>query len=80
MYSCGLRVSEVVNLKISQLYTDAGFIRVTGKGDKERLVPVGRSAVKYIKIYMKDIRVHAVVKPGNEDVLFLNNRGAKLQG
>ncbi len=78
MYSCGLRVSEVVNLKISQLYTDAGFIRVTGKGDKERLVPVGRSAVKYIKIYMKDIRVHAVVKPGNEDVLFLNNRGAKL--
>lgn len=78
MYSCGLRVSEAVNLKISQLYTDAGFIRVTGKGDKERLVPIGRSAIKYIKIYQKDIRVHINVKPGNEDILFLNNRGSKL--
>src|ERR1051325_2333643 len=58
MYSCGLRVSEVVNLKISQLYLDTGFIRVLGKGDKERLVPIGRSASKYIKIYLKDIRVH----------------------
>lgn len=78
MYSCGLRVSEAVNLKISQLYLDAEFIRVTGKGDKERLVPIGRSAVKYIKIYMKDIRVHVNIKPGNEDILFLNNRGTKL--
>jgi integrase/recombinase XerD len=78
MYSCGLRVSEVINLRISQLYYDAGFIRVTGKGDKERLVPVGRSAVKYIKIYIKDIRVHIPVKEGNEDIVFLNNRGTKL--
>jgi integrase/recombinase XerD len=78
MYSCGLRVSEVVNLKISQLYFDAGFIRATGKGDKERLVPIGRSAVKYIKIYLKDIRIHIAVKPGNEDILFLNQRGTKL--
>ncbi|MDP4264158.1 MAG: site-specific tyrosine recombinase XerD [Bacteroidota bacterium] len=78
MYSCGLRVSEVVNLRISQLYYEAGFIRVTGKGDKERLVPVGRSAVKYLKIYLKDIRVHIPVKPGNEDIVFLNKRGAKL--
>jgi len=78
MYSCGLRVTEAVTLKISQLYTDAGFIRVTGKGDKERLVPIGRSAIKYIKIYLKDIRVHIAVKPGNEDILFLNNRGTKL--
>jgi integrase/recombinase XerD len=78
MYSCGLRVTEVVNLKISQLYTDAGFIRVTGKGDKERLVPIGRSAVKYIKVYMKNIRVHVAVKQGNEDILFLNKRGTKL--
>jgi integrase/recombinase XerD len=78
MYSCGLRVSEVVNLKISQLYLDVGFIRVIGKGDKERLVPVGSSAIKYINIYKKDIRVHIDVKKGNEDILFLNNRGSKL--
>lgn len=78
MYSCGLRVSEVVNLKISQLYTDVGFIRVIGKGDKERLVPIGSSAIKYINIYKKDIRVHLEPKKGSEDVLFLNNRGSKL--
>ncbi|HET6993643.1 MAG TPA: site-specific tyrosine recombinase XerD [Chitinophagaceae bacterium] len=78
MYSCGLRVSEVVNLKISQLYFDAGFVRVTGKGDKERLVPVGKSAVKYVKIYIKDIRVHIAVQKGNEDIVFLNKRGTKL--
>ena len=78
MYSCGLRVSEVVNLRISQLYLDVGFIRVIGKGDKERLVPVGRSAIKYINIYKKNIRVHTAVKKGNEDILFLSNRGSKL--
>lgn len=78
MYSCGLRVSEVVNLKISQLYLDLGFIRVLGKGDKERLIPIGSSAVKYITIYKNDIRVHLTPKKGNEDVLFLNNRGSKL--
>ncbi|MEI9944546.1 MAG: site-specific tyrosine recombinase XerD [Chitinophagaceae bacterium] len=78
MYSCGLRVSEVINLKISQLYLDVGFIRVIGKGDKERLVPIGRSAKKYITIYKKDIRVHNIPKPGSEDILFLNNRGTKL--
>jgi integrase/recombinase XerD len=78
LYSCGLRVSEVVNLKISQLYLDVGFIRVIGKGDKERLVPVGSSAIKYINIYKNDIRVHIPVKPGHEDILFLNNRGTKM--
>jgi len=78
MYSCGLRVSEVVNLKISQLYLDLGFIRVLGKGDKERLIPIGSSAVKYISIYKNDIRVHTEPKKGNEDILFLNNRGSKL--
>lgn len=78
MYSCGLRVSEVVNLKISQLYLDLGFIRVLGKGNKERLIPIGSSATKYITIYIKDIRVHITPKKGNEDVLFLNNRGSKL--
>ncbi len=78
MYSCGLRVTEVVNLKISQLYLDIGFIRVIGKGDKERLVPVGRSAIKFINIYKNTIRIHVDVKKGDEDVLFLNNRGNKL--
>ena len=78
MYSCGLRVSEVVNLKISHLYADAGFIRVLGKGDKERLVPIGKSALKYIHIYLDNIRSHLTVQSGNEDILFLNNRGAKL--
>lgn len=78
MYSCGLRVSEVVNLKLSQLYLDAGFIRVLGKGDKERLVPIGSSAIKYITIYKNNIRIHTQPTPGNEDIVFLNNRGSKL--
>jgi integrase/recombinase XerD len=78
MYSCGLRVSEVVNLKLSNLYLDVGFIRVIGKGDKERLVPIGSSAVKYITIYAKDIRVHVQPKKGKEDFVFLNRRGDEL--
>jgi integrase/recombinase XerD len=78
MYSCGLRVSEAVNLKISQLYLDVGFIRVLGKGDKERLVPIGSSAINHLTIYIKQIRVHTQPKPGNEDIVFLNNRGSKL--
>ena len=78
MYSCGLRVSEVVNLRLSQLYFDVGFIRVIGKGDKERLVPIGESAIKYIGIYKNEIRVHSPIKPGHEDILFLNRRGANL--
>lgn len=78
MYSCGLRVSEVVNLKISQLHLEVGFVRVIGKGNKERLVPIGKSAVKYVNIYKDKIRVHATPTAGNEDILFLNNRGSKL--
>jgi integrase/recombinase XerD len=78
MYSCGLRVSEVVNLRISCLYLDVGYVRVIGKGDKERLVPIGDTAAKYIRIYQQDIRTHVTIKPGNEDILFLNRRGAKL--
>jgi integrase/recombinase XerD len=78
MYSCGLRVSEVVNLRISGLYLDVGFVRVVGKGDKERLVPIGSEAIKYIRIYQQDIRVHIPLKPGNEDILFLNRRGTTL--
>lgn len=78
LYSCGLRVSELVNLKISGLYLDVGFIRVTGKGDKERLVPIGSAAIKYIKIYKEEIRVHLKIKNGEEDILFLNRRGSRL--
>jgi len=78
MYSCGLRVSEVVNLKISGLYTDLGFVRVTGKGDKERLVPIGKDALKYIGLYRGHIRRHLPVKKGEEDILFLNRHGKRL--
>ena len=78
LYSCGLRVSELVNLKLSALYFDVGYIRVIGKGDKERLVPIGSSAIKYINLYKEQIRVHVPVIPGNEDVVFLNRRGRKL--
>lgn len=78
MYSCGLRVSEVVNLKISQLFLDVGFIRVTGKGDKERLVPIGNDAIKYIKIYRENIRIHQQPQKGFDDILFLNRFGKSL--
>ena len=78
LYSCGLRVSELINLKLSCLYLEAGFIKVIGKGDKERLVPIGDSAIKYINLYKDQIRVHITIVPGNEDVLFLNRRGKKL--
>ena len=78
LYSCGLRVTELVNLRISCLYLDVGFVRVIGKGDKERLVPIGSDAIKYINIYRKDIRIHINIKPGQEDFLFLNRRGSKL--
>jgi integrase/recombinase XerD len=78
LYSCGLRVSEVVNLKISQLFFDVGFVRVIGKGNKERLVPVGSSAIKYIQIYNSAVRSHQQIAPGEEDILFLNRRGKRL--
>lgn len=78
LYSCGLRVTELVNLKLSCLYLDVGFVRVIGKGDKERLVPIGSDAIKYIKIYKDDIRVHIDIKKGQDDILFLNRRGSKL--
>jgi integrase/recombinase XerD len=78
MYSCGLRVSELVNLKISQFYPDLGFVRVTGKGDKERLIPIGNTAVKHVKIYLKTVRSHVAIANGQEDYLFLNRRGSKL--
>ena len=78
LYSCGLRVTELVELRISQLFLETGFIRVIGKGNKQRLVPIGGDAIKYINLYRDNIRVHIPVKPGNEDYLFLNRRGTKL--
>ena len=78
MYSCGLRVSELVGLKISCLYLDIGFIRVIGKGDKERLVPIGSDAIKCIKIYKDTARSHQSVSDKNQDILFLNRRGNAL--
>jgi integrase/recombinase XerD len=78
MYSCGLRVSELVGLKISCLYLDIGFIRVIGKGDKERLVPIGSDAIKCIKIYKDTVRSHQNVSEKNQDILFLNRRGNAL--
>jgi integrase/recombinase XerD len=78
LYSCGLRVSELVNLKMSNLHVDVGYIRVTGKGNKERLVPIGADASKFIKIYSNNIRTHITIKNGEEDFLFLNRRGSRL--
>lgn len=78
LYSCGLRVTELIELRISGLHLDVEFIRVIGKGDKERLVPIGEDAIKYINIYRESVRRHQIIKPGNEDYLFLNRRGAKL--
>ena len=78
MYSCGLRVSELVNLKLSNLYFDVGFIKVTGKGDKERLVPIGQDAIKYILLYKNNIRNTINIKNDQEDFLFLNRRGSQL--
>jgi len=78
LYSSGLRVSELINLKISNIYFDIGFLRIMGKGNKERLVPIGTDAQKYIKSYIQEIRVHQPVKPGEENFVFLNRRGSHL--
>lgn len=78
LYGCGLRVSELVSLKLSNLYLDIEFIKVEGKGNKERLIPIGRQAIKYLKIYMNEIRPRIKVKLGQEDFVFLNKRGAAL--
>lgn len=78
MYSCGVRVSELIGLRISCLYLDVGFIRVIGKGNKERLVPIGSDAIKYINLYKDSIRVHQPLKEGFQDILFLNKHGRPL--
>ncbi|MCC6600155.1 MAG: site-specific tyrosine recombinase XerD [Crocinitomicaceae bacterium] len=78
LYSCGLRVSELTDVKISCLYFDEGFLRVIGKGNKERLVPVGSVALKHIHLYLTGSRRHIPVQQGQEDFIFLNRRGEKL--
>jgi integrase/recombinase XerD len=78
LYGSGLRVSELTELKISNLYLDIEFIKVTGKGNKERLVPIGAEAIKAVKIYLENLRVHIAIKKGEDDIVFLNRRGARL--
>lgn len=78
LYSSGLRVSELVNLKLSNLHFDMGIIKIIGKGDKERLVPIGKDAMKYIKIYKEEIRKNINIQKGFDDFLFLNRRGKML--
>lgn len=78
LYSSGLRVSELIDLRLSNIYADIGFLRIIGKGNKERLVPIGKDALKYLKIYLDDIRVHLDIAAGHENYAFLNRRGKKL--
>lgn len=78
LYGCGLRVSEAISLRISDLFFDEGFIKVTGKGDKERFVPIADSTIKYITIYLKEIRVHQSISEKAKDTVFLNRRGKPL--
>lgn len=78
MYSCGLRVSELCNLMLSNIHAETGFVKVIGKGNKERMVPIGKTALKFISIYIHEIRNHMTIKKGHEDIVFLNRRGARL--
>tara|TARA_Y100000768_G_scaffold255725_1_gene194389 strand:- start:3422 stop:4321 length:900 start_codon:yes stop_codon:yes gene_type:complete len=78
LYSCGLRVSELINITYQNLFLDIGFIKVLGKSSKERLVPIGKSAIKYIKLYNERFRNNIKVKSGNEGYLFLNRRGSRI--
>jgi integrase/recombinase XerD len=78
LYSCGLRVSELINLQLSNIHFKEGYLKVIGKGDKERLAPIGGRALHYLTIYINEVRNHQSIKKGHEDFVFLNNRGAKL--
>lgn len=78
MYGCGLRVSELVNLRISNLFFEEGFIKVTGKGDKERLIPIGNSAIKEMNLYLQNQRNQQHIIAGEEDIVYLNLRGKRL--
>ena len=78
LYSCGLRVSELTGLQLSNIHFKEGYLKVIGKGDKERLAPIGGRAIKYLTLYINEVRNHQTIKKGQEDFVFLNNRGAKL--
>ena len=78
LYSCGLRVSELTSLKLSNIRFKEGYVKVVGKGHKERFAPIGSSAIKYLKIYLNEIRNHQNIKKGSENIVFLNRRGSKL--
>ncbi|GAL00951.1 site-specific tyrosine recombinase XerD [Nonlabens ulvanivorans] len=78
LYGCGLRVSELITLKISDLFFEEGFIKVTGKGDKQRFIPIGEFTINVINLYRDEIRCHIPIKPQHTDTLFLNRRGAGL--
>ena len=78
LYGCGLRVSELTNLKISNLFLEIDFIKILGKGDKERLVPIGSEAIKFLRLFIEEVRVHITFKPGKEDFVFLNMRGSPI--
>lgn len=78
LYGCGLRVSELIGLKISNYFPEIGYVKITGKGNKERMVPIGNTAVKFIRLYTEGVRVHVQPVRGSEDIVFLNRRGKKL--
>jgi integrase/recombinase XerD len=78
LYGCGLRVSELVSLKISDLFFEEGFVKITGKGNKQRFVPIGAYTQNYIELYKNDLRTHLNIQKGHEDTLFLNRRGRQL--
>ena len=78
LYSCGLRVSELTSLKLSDIRFKEGYVKVVGKGNKERFAPIGSSAIKFLNIYLNEIRNHQDIKKGSEDIVFLNRRGNKL--
>jgi integrase/recombinase XerD len=78
LYSCGLRVSELTTLRISNLYLEINFIKIVGKGNKERLVPIGGEAIQYLKLWLNEVRIHIPIQSGEEDIVFLNRRGKRL--
>ncbi len=78
LYSCGLRVSELTTLRISNLYLEINFIKILGKGNKERLVPIGGEAIQFLKIWLNEVRIHIPIQTGEEDIVFLNRRGKRL--
>tara|TARA_B100000161_G_scaffold81853_1_gene56949 strand:+ start:54 stop:953 length:900 start_codon:yes stop_codon:yes gene_type:complete len=78
IYACGLRVTELINLKISNIFFKDNFLKIIGKGNKERLCPIANKTLSYLKIYIDEIRNHSIIKEKDSDIVFLNNRGSKL--